>query len=77
MELNGDLPPGAFIPPRGGRSAMSDADAMPRRIHRLVTWPISHPWTIVGIAAGLAMLAAFFASRLRPNGSLAAMFPAR
>ena len=55
---------------------MSDADTMPRRIHRLVTWPISHPWTILGIAADLALLAVFFASRLRPNGSLAAMFPA-
>lgn len=55
---------------------MSDANATPGPIGRLVTWPISHPWTIVGIAACLALVAIFFASRLRPNGSLAAMFPA-
>lgn len=45
-------------------------------ILRLVFWPIAHPWLTLTIAGILALLAALSAARLRPSGSLAAMFPA-
>ena len=43
---------------------------------RLVWWPILQPWPTLAIAAVLAILAAISVARLRPSGSLAAMFPA-
>src|SRR5689334_3556075 len=44
-------------------------------IRRLVLWPIAHPRTILIIAAAFALLSAISIHRIRPNGSLAAMFP--
>jgi predicted RND superfamily exporter protein len=43
---------------------------------RLVLWPIAHPWRMLSIAGLCAALAALAVTRLRPSGSLAAMFPA-
>lgn len=55
---------------------MSDADARPGQLGRFVIWPILHPLPTLAIAGFLALLAAISTTRLRPNGSLAAMFPA-
>lgn len=43
---------------------------------RFVGWPISHPWLTLITTVFLAVLAGLSAARLRPNASLAAMFPA-
>jgi uncharacterized protein len=44
-------------------------------ITRVVIWPMAHPWAVLVIAAVCACLAGWSITRLRANGSLAAMFP--
>ena len=54
-------------------------DVFPPRegvLARVVLWPVAHPWSMLMIAAFCAILSAVSATRLRANGSLAAMFPA-
>ena len=65
-------------PNRSEREQCGSVGASPSRnpLIQLVDWPILHAWPTLVIAAILAILAALSAARLRPNGSLAAMFPA-
>jgi len=63
----------------GASNEPGSAGASPSQIGfltRLVLWPVAHPWLVVALAGLCAVLAAIATTRLRPNGSLAAMFPA-
>ncbi len=68
VEINGQVPEGAFKPPPRGETSMRFS---------ALAWPARKPWTAVGIALVAVALAGASAARLRPDTSIASFFPPR